>query len=300
MENTDIVIIGAGMAGLTAAIYLRRANANFIIIDGDGVGGRLNSLKEVDNYPGFKKSSGEEIKKSLLDQIESLDIKVQYGKVQSILKEPVGFKVISDVASISTKAIILASGFNQVNKLIPGEKEYLGRGVSYCATCDGSFFKDDDVMVYGNNDIALEEALYLANIVKKLYLVVADEKLFGNKSLLDQIMKQNNVEIILHVSPIEIRGDDFGVNQVELSNGRSIPVHGVFPYSGSKTAGVFLNNLKPTMLNNFIVTDEAMQSDIPGLFAAGDIRSKTLRQLVTAASDGAIAALEANKFVKNK
>lgn len=299
MKNTDIVIIGAGIAGLTAAIYLKRANANFILLEGNEVGGQLNKLKEVENYPGFKKVSGKEITDSILVQTKELGINITKASVQSILKEPEGFKVVSDVDNFVTKAVIIATGFARESTSIKGEKEYLGRGVSYCATCDGSFFKGDDVVVYGNNDVALEEALYLANIVNKLTLVNPDEKLSGDSKLVDNITKAKNVEIISGHKIVEVNGDMFGVSDIKLDDGRSIECHGVFPYVGKKSIGEFLSNLKPEMNNNFIVTNEEMETNIPGLFAIGDVRDKGLRQLVTASSDGAIAALASNRFVKS-
>lgn len=299
MKNTDIVIIGAGIAGLTASIYLKRANANFILLEGNDAGGQLNKLKEVENYPGFKKVSGKEIADSILAQTKELGIDILKASVQSILKEPEGFKVVSDVDNFVTKAVIIATGFARESTSIKGEKEYLGRGVSYCATCDGSFFKGDDVVVYGNNDVALEEALYLANIVNKLTLVNPDEKLSGDSKLVDNITKAKNATIISGHKIVEVNGDMFGVSDIKLDDGRSIECHGVFPYVGKKSIGEFLSNLKPEMNNNFIVTNEEMETNIPGLFAIGDVRDKGLRQLVTASSDGAIAALASNRFVKS-
>ena len=300
MKNSDIVVIGSGIAGLTAAIYLKRANANFVILESKSIGGQLNNLKEVENYPGFAKTSGENILKSLKDQIDQLGVKVQQGSVQTILKDPAGFKVVTDFESYLARCVIVASGISRNASPLPGEKEFLGRGVSYCATCDGSFFKNDDVVVYGNNDVALEEALYLANIVKTLHFVVSGESLSGEQSLIDKLSSLENVHIINGKSITKIDGDMFGVSEVELSDGTKLNVHGVFPFTGTKSSMDFLANLKPMVNGNFIVTDDNMKTNIEGLYAIGDVRLKGLRQLVTAASDGAIAALEANKFVKNK
>lgn len=300
MKNKDIVIIGAGIGGLTSAIYLKRANADFAILEANLVGGQLNKLNEVENYPGFKKTSGKEILSSLLEQTSSLGIEIEKGSVQTILADPKGFKVISDKEAYITKAVIIASGLSRADKPLPGEKEFLGRGVSYCATCDGSFFKDDEVVVYGNNDIALEEALYLSNIVKTLHFVVTGDSILGDESLVKKLQSQNNIDIIYSKTILSINGDMFRVSEITLSDGTSIPCHGVFPYTGNKSSSDFLSNLKPETSGSFIVTDENMKTNIDGLFAIGDVRQKGLRQLVTAASDGAIAALEANKYVKNK
>ncbi len=299
MKKTDIVVIGAGIAGITAAIYLKRANANFIILEGDKVGGKLNELKEIENYPGFRKTSGLEIKTELEEHLKDLDINVTFGNVQSILKEPEGFEVKTDIDSYHSKAVIVAAGLKTKGDTIPGEKDYFGRGVSYCATCDGNFFKNQDVAVLGNNDIALEEALYLSNLVKKLYLVVPNKELQGEETLVNKIKSLPNVEILLDTKVDSINGDDFGVTSISINN-EEIPVMGVFPYLGHKSATEFLANLNPESLNNALVTNEKMETNIPGLFAAGDIVSKKLRQLVTASSDGAIAATSAFVFVKQK
>ena len=300
MVNKDIVIIGAGIAGITAAIYLKRANADFVVLEANSFGGQLMNLKEVDNYPGFAKSSGEEILASLAEQTKALEIEPIKTSVQSILADPKGFKVVTDKEMYLAKAVIVASGLARVNKPLLGEKEFLGRGVSYCATCDGSFFKNDDVVVYGNNNVALEEALYLANRVRSLTFVVPDKELLGDKKEVEHIKKLDNVKIITGKSINQINGDMFGVSEIVLEDGSVIPTHGVFPYTGNKSSAEFLANLKPSMSGSFIITDENMKTNIDGLYAIGDVRQKGLRQLVTAASDGAIAALDANKFVKNK
>ena len=300
MKNKDIVIIGSGIAGLTCAIYLKRANADFVVLENKSIGGQLNILKDVDNYPGFNKSNGQEILSSLKEQIKDLDISVLNESVQTILKEPIGFKVVGDHDSYNCKAVVVATGISRNSASIEGEKEFLGRGVSYCATCDGSFFKNDEVVVYGNNDVALEEALYLSSIVKTLYFVTSDSKLSGDESLIKKISSLPNVKVLMGKKITKINGDMFGVSDVVFEDGESLPVHGVFPYTGSKSSADFLRNLKPAMDGNFIITDEVMKTNIDGLYAIGDVRQKGLRQLVTAASDGAIAALDANKYVKNK
>ncbi len=299
MKKTDVVIIGAGIAGLTSAIYLKRANIDFVILESTLPGGLLNTLKKVDNYPGFPSCSGQDILLGLLSQIKELDINITYGDVQTILKDEYGFKVVSDKDMYLTKSVVVASGTNKSSSLIKGEKEYFGRGVSYCATCDGAFYKDLDVLVYGNNDVAIEEAIYLANLVKKLYFVIDGEELTASKELISTLKDDKNVEFIAD-SIEEIKGDMLGVNSVLLSSGKSLEVSGVFPYVGKKSAVEFLKNLNPSLENNYIKTDENMASDIPGLFAIGDVREKKLRQLVTASSDGAIVSTSIISYLRTK
>lgn len=297
MKKVDIVIIGSGMAGITAAIYLKRANANFVILEGSLAGGMLNQLKTIENFPTTGKTTGSDILISLMDQLRHNNIPLTYGNVQTILKEGGGFEVVTDVESYDAKAVIVATGVSQASKTIPGEEKFAGLGVSYCATCDGNFFKGADVAVVGNNNIALEEALYLTNLVNKLYLVCPDEKLMGDKDLVDSINSANNVEIILETNVDEILGDDFGVTGMKIS-GKTIGISGIFPYIGKKSSTQILNHLKPEKKGIFVKANADRMTNIPGLFVAGDIVDKNLKQLVTAAGDGACAAVSADNYCK--
>ena len=297
MKKTDIVIIGSGMAGMSAALYLKRANADFVMLEGNMAGGLLNQLKSVENYPAMPNTTGPEILIALMDQLRFNDIPVVYGNVQTILKEESGFEVVTDVESYETKAVIVATGVAVSNNSIPGEEKFAGQGVSYCATCDGNFFKGADIAVIGNNNIAIEEAIYLANIVNKVYFVCPDENLQGDSNLIEKIKEYKNIEFILNAQVQEIMGDDFGVTGIKV-NDNVIDVMGVFPYVGKKSTSQILNNLKPDKQGIFLKVNEEMSTNIPGLFAAGDIVSKKLKQLVTAAGDGASAATSADNYVK--
>ena len=297
MKKTDIVIIGSGMAGMSAALYLKRANADFVMLEGNMAGGLLNQLKSVENYPAMPNTTGPEILIALMDQLRFNDIPVVYGNVQTILKEDNGFEVVTDVESYETKAVIVATGVAVSNNSIPGEEKFAGQGVSYCATCDGNFFKGADIAVIGNNNIAIEETIYLANIVNKVYFVCPDENLQGDSNLIEKIKEYKNIEFILNTQVQEIVGDDFGVTGIKI-NDKVIDVMGVFPYVGKKSTSQILNNLKPNKQGIFLKVNEEMSTNIPGLFAAGDIVSKKLKQLVTAAGDGASAATSADNYVK--
>ena len=297
MKKTDIVIIGSGMAGISAAIYLKRANASFVLLEGNFVGGMLNQLKSVQNYPAMENTTGSDILIALVDQLRFNEIPVVYGNVQTILKEKDGFEVVTDVESYESKAVIVATGVATASNSIPGEEKFAGQGVSYCATCDGNFFKGLDVAVVGNNNIALEETIYLANLASKVYFVCPDDELQGDKELTEKIKEYKNVELKLSSEVQEIVGDDFGVTGIKV-NDNIINVAGVFPYIGKKSTSQILNNLKPEKQGIFLKVDEEMKTNIPGLFAAGDIVAKKLKQLVTAAGDGASAATSADKYVK--
>ena len=297
MKKTDIVIIGSGMAGLSAAIYLRRANADFVLVEGNMAGGMLNQLKSVENYPAMPNTTGSDILIALMDQLRFNNIVVTYGKVQTILKEGNGFEVVTDVESYDAKAVIVATGVSNTSNSIPGEEKFAGQGVSYCATCDGNFFKGADIAVVGNNNICLEEAIYLANLAKKVYLICPDDELQGDKDLVKKINEYSNIEFIFSSQVKEIIGDDFGVTGIKV-NDRVIDVMGVFPYVGKKSTSQILNNLKPEKEGIFLKVDEEMKTNVPGLYAAGDIVAKKLKQLVTAAGDGAAAATSADNYVK--
>ena len=298
MKKTDIVIIGSGMAGISAAIYLKRANADFVLLEGNMAGGMLNNLKSIENYPAMPNTTGSDILIALMDQLRFNEIPVTYGNVQTILKEGGGFEVVTDVDSYDAKAVIVATGLNQPDKSIPGEEKYAGMGVSYCATCDGNFFKGMDIAVIGNNNICIEEGQYLANIVNKIYFVCPDEKLQGDERLISKIKEYKNIEFIFSSNVDEIIGDDFGVTGIKVNN-EVKSVAGVFPYVGKKSTSMILNNLKPNKQGPFLIVNEERMTNIPGLFAAGDIISKKLKQLVTAAGDGASAATSADIYCKN-
>ena len=300
MKKVDIVIIGSGIAGISAAIYLKRANADFVLLEGSLAGGMLNQLKSVENYPAMANTTGADILISLMDQLRFNNIPVTYGNVQTILKEAEGFEVVTDVDSYEAKAVIVATGISRKSNTIPGEEKYAGQGVSYCATCDGNFFKGSDIAVVGNNNIALEEAIYLANIVRKVYFVCPEESLQGDAELIKKLREYGNVEILKEGSIIEeIVGDDFGVTGMKI-NGKTIEISGIFPYVGKKSTSQILNNLKPEKVGIFLKVDDEMKTNIPGLYAAGDIVNKKVKQLITAAGDGAAAATSADNYCKMK
>ena len=299
MKKTDIVIIGSGIAGISAAIYLKRANADFVLLEGNLAGGMLNKLKSIENYPAMPNTTGSDILIALMDQLRFNHIDVTYGNVQTILKEEGGFEVVTDVESYDAKAVIVATGVTQAAQIIIGEEKYSGAGVSYCATCDGNFFKGLDVAVIGNNNIALEEALYLSKLAGNLYFICPDEELSGDSKLVEKVRNSSNIKVVLSSQVEEIVGDDFGVTGVKV-NGEIIPVAGVFPYVGKKSTSMILNNLKPEKQGIFLKVDEQCMTNIEGLYAAGDIVAKKLKQLVTAAGDGATAATAADNYCKMK
>ncbi|MDD7316524.1 MAG: FAD-dependent oxidoreductase [Bacillales bacterium] len=290
MKTTKIVIIGAGIAGITCAIYLKRANKDFILLDGNMPGGKLVNLHKIENYPGYSSISGPELALSLAKQLKDNDINLEYGLVQSIRKENQKFIITTDIENIEATYVVIGTGTSPKISGIPGEKEFFGKGVSYCATCDGNFFKGEDVCVFGNSNVAFEEALYLSSLVNKLYLITGHKDFDEDNSLFIKLKSLDNVEVIKD-DIIKINGDE-NVKSIVLRNNQEIFLKGVFPYLGFKSATDFLSTLGIKMDKGYIITDMKMHTNVDNIFAIGDVRKKELRQLVTAASDGAIASLE--------
>lgn len=295
MNKTSVVIIGAGIAGITSAIYLKRANKDIILLDGNMPGGKLVNLHKIENYPGYSSISGPELAMTLSKQLKDNDIKLTYGLVQSVRKEGHKYIVTTDIDNIETDVVVVATGTSPKVSGIPGEKEFFGRGVSYCATCDGNFFKGKTVAVYGNSDVAFEEALYLADVVNEVKVVTGFKDIVASESLVNKAKSKANVELIKN-EIIGVNGEDF-VTSVTLRDNTKLEVSALFPYLGFKSATDFLLGLGIKMDKGYIITDMSMESNVSGIYAIGDVRKKELRQLVTAANDGAIAALAITKYL---
>ena len=295
MNKTSVAIVGAGIAGITTAIYLKRANKNIILLDGNMPGGKLVNLHKIENYPGYSSISGPELALSLSKQLKDNDIPLTYGLVQSIRKEGKKYIITTDIENIETDVVVIATGTSPKVSGIPGEKEFFGRGVSYCATCDGNFFKGKTVAVYGNTDVAFEEALYLADVVSNVKIVTGFKPISASESLVNKAKEKANVEFIKN-EIIGVNGEDF-VTSVTLRDNTKLEVSALFPYLGFKSATDFLLGLGIKMDKGYIITDMSMASNVDGIYAVGDVRKKELRQLVTAANDGAIAALAIVKYL---
>lgn len=301
MENkTDIAVIGAGIAGLSAAIYLKRSNVPFLLLEKGAPGGKLNNIHRIDNYAGFSSISGPELAANLLQQVSSLSIVIDYANVLAIQKDGPLFILHSDVGDIMAKAVILANGLSLRKNVLPGEKEHIGRGVSYCATCDGAFFKEKGVAVIGYEDHAVEDALYLAGIASKVYFI-AENPINVPENHAKALFSNPKIEVIEQAKALSIQGDVLVSGlQIEGENGKSLlPVSGVFPLFGETPSESLFAQLGLRSEKGFLLVDEERRTDVPGIFAAGDILSKKLRQLVTASSDGAIAATSAISYIRS-
>lgn len=301
MEKTDIVIIGAGPAGISAALYLKRAGASFVWLEKGAPGGKLINIHEVGNYPGIPNANGFDLAMSLLKSTEAVNASSTYGEVKSVKKENGLFITSTENESYESKAVIVATGFSNVPS-IPGEKEHLSKGVSYCATCDGPLYRQKPVALYGRGDKVLEEAIYLAALASKVTILTPDEEYQGNELMKEVLSKKENVEFVYNAKITKILGEQnlTSIEYTENGEAKEMKIAALFPLFGEKSASSFLSPLGVETNKGFLKVDVNMASSVEGLFAAGDIVDKTLRQVVTAASDGAIAATSALSFLRKR
>lgn len=291
MRETNSVIIGAGPAGITTALYLKRANIPFIWLEKSMPGGKLVNIAEVDNYPGLLHQDGFSLATALLQSAYDVGASIETSEVVEVLKENDSFLIKTNKDEISTKTVLVATGLANVPS-IKGEKEFFGKGVSYCATCDGPLLRKKKATIYGNGNRVVEESLYLANIVETLYLLVPNDHLEGEINLVENLKEKSNVVITYNAKVTLIQGDNrvSSVLYTDNKGEHSLDISMIFPFAGERSATQFLSSLNVETERNFLVVDDSMMTSVPGLFAAGDIVKKRLRQVVTATSDGAIAS----------
>ena len=296
----DLIIIGAGPAGLTAGIYGIRAGLDLIIIEKLAPGGQVVNSYEIENYPGFANPiPGWDLMAGMEQQARRLGAEIISGEVVAIKKDNNLFTVVLSDGEIQGRSVIISTGAANRKLNVPGEKEYLGRGVSYCATCDGAFFKDKVTAVVGGGDAALEEAHFLTRFASKVYLIHRRDQFRGAEILQKRALNNTKIIPILNTVVESINGDE-KVNSVLLKNKtgetKKLDTDGVFIFVGFDPNVSFVDE-KLLNANREIIVDMNMRTEIPGLFAAGDIRSGSKRQIVTAAADGATAALNVYEYL---
>jgi len=299
----DVVIIGAGPAGMTAAVYTSRGNLSTLMIERGIPGGQMANTEEVENYPGFEHILGPELSTKMFDHAKKFGAEYAYGDVQEII-DGEAFKTIkAGGKEYKTRAIILTTGAEYKKMGIPGESELGGRGVSYCAVCDGAFFKNKELVVVGGGDSAVEEGVYLTRFASKVTIVHRRDELRAQKILQDRAFANEKIEFIYNHTVKEINDENGKVGSVTLKSTvddsqREFNADGVFIYIGMLPLTKPFANLGILNENGYIETNEQMETTVPGIFAAGDVREKTLRQIVTATGDGSIAAQAAQHYIE--
>ena len=297
----DIIIVGAGTAGLSAAIYGLRAGKSVLVLEGEVYGGQIINTPEIENYPGIKKVSGFEFATNLYEQAVDLGAEVVFEKVKSIVSDNENKKVITDNNEYICRAIILATGAKNRTLNLEGEKELVGAGVSYCATCDGAFFRGRDVAVNGGGNTALEDALFLSNYCNKVYIIHRRDKFRGEEKLHEKLLKKENVEFVLDSVVAELIREDalkaVKVRNVKDNSERVIEIAGLFVAIGQVPENRSFENVIELDETGYIKGLEDCKTNEDGVFVAGDCRTKTVRQLATAAADGAVAALAACEYI---
>ncbi len=298
----DIAIIGAGPAGLSAAIYGQRAGLNTITFEANVHGGQIINTPEVENYPALGKVSGVEYAMGIYDQAVGFGATIEYKAVTDVqLEGDVKTLICADGSEYQAKTVVIATGVVRRKLEIPGEDRFLGAGVSYCATCDGLFFKDKTAVVVGGGNTALEDAVYLATVCEKVYLIHRRDEFRGAKHEVEKVLKNPKIEILYDTVPLSIEGtgsvERLIVKNVKTEEEKTLYTSAVFVAVGLIPQNDLFEG-KVDMDGGYIAAGESCTTNIPGVFVAGDTRTKTLRQLVTATADGAIAATAAANYLE--
>ena len=291
----DIIIVGAGPAGMTAALYAARANKKVLVFEAKSYGGQIALANKVENYPGIKNINGLDLATDMYNQIKDLGVEVKLEMVKKITKNK---EVITDKGTYQTKAIILATGVENRRLNLPKEVEYIGRGVSYCATCDGRLYKGKTVAVVGGGNTALEDALYLAGICDKVYLIHRRDTFRGEDKYVEEIKADSNIELILNSNVTDLIGED-RIEKIVVKNNdeseRTIDVDGIFIAVGQQPKNELFADVIELDEKGYIKAHDSVYTNVKGIYVAGDARDKVLKQLTTAVSDGSIAATVAIK-----
>lgn len=300
MQNRyDVVVIGAGVAGMTAALYLKRSGLELLIIEKSAPGGQINRSALVENYPGFTNIDGPTLAANIFTQVNKLGIKYKSGNVKEIINNNEYKQIILDNEVIDAKTIVIATGRQPRELGLPNEKSLTGRGISWCAICDGYFFKDQEVAVVGGGDSALEETLFLASICKKVYLIHRRDVFTASNELQTKVKALENVEFILNSNISEIIEKDNKLNKIKVTNNdqqtKELEVSGLFIYIGSVPDTQNFKSLNILNENGYIVVDKNYETAIKGIYACGDVIDKSLYQLTTAVGDASTAAFNLKK-----
>ena len=297
----DIIIVGGGPAGMTAAIYGASARKKVLILEKDSMGGKILKTNKIKNYPGFEEISGFDYSNNLFNQIKKLGVEVKFEEVLKINKDK---SIITNKSKYNAGAIIIATGSKNKTLNILNEDKFLGKGISYCATCDGMFFKGKNVAIVGGGNSSISEALYLSNIVKNLYVIYRQKEFKFDSIDLETLKKKDNVTFIFNSTVSKLNGNEFiesiTVKNNEDNNESEISVDGLFISIGFTPLSSLCEEILELSDNGYILSNEECTTNIDGVFVAGDVRKKSVRQLTTACSDGTIAAIKAFNYLNRK
>lgn len=306
MERVKCLIIGSGPAGYTAAIYASRANLDPVVYEGIQPGGQLTTTTEIDNFPGYPQGiTGTEMMEDLKKQAERFGTQVRYGAVTKVDFSNRPFVLeIDGSKNIEAETVIIATGATAKYLGLPSEEKFRGQGVSACATCDGFFYRKKDVAVVGGGDTACEEATYLAGLCNKVYMIVRRDVLRASKAMQERVLNTPNIEVLWNTNTKEILGDEFGVTGAALVNSKTgeesqIKIHGFFLAIGHHPNSEVFKEFVNTNPEGYIITEgKSQKTNVPGVFAAGDVQDPTYRQAIAAAGSGCRAAMDAEKFLQ--
>jgi len=298
----DTIIIGAGPAGMTAALYAARSNLKVALIEGGLPGGQMNNTFDIENYPGYANISGPELAEKMFEPLENLGVEHLYGFVENVEDHGEFKKVVTDDQVYETRTVIVATGSKHRLLGVPGEEELNSRGVSYCAVCDGAFFRDQDLLVVGGGDSAVEEAIFLTQFAKSVTIVHRRDELRAQKVLQDRAFANEKIRFVWDSVVESIHGDERKLTGVIFKNVKTGEISqaefgGIFIYVGLDPVSEFAKDLGITDEAGWILTDHQMKTSVAGIYAVGDVRQKDLRQITTAVGDGAIASQEAYKYL---
>lgn len=300
----DLIIIGAGPAGMSACLYATRAGVDVLMLDAGAPGGKLNVSAEIENWPGTKKKTGPELAYEMYEHALSFGGKQEYGEVINVIDHGEHKEVITNEQSLLAKTVLIATGTKERKMNIPLEEQLTGHGVSYCAVCDGPFFKGDEVAVIGGGNSALEEAVYLTKFASKVHLIVRRDVFRADKIIQDEVLNNDNIQVHFLKKPHHLIEKNNKVDKLALEDSKTgeiteLSVKAVFPFVGLDPITEFVKDLGITDESGYIITDEMMQTKISGIYAAGDVRKKVLRQVVTATNDGAIAGQQIAHYLQS-
>ncbi|MGB9500372.1 MAG: thioredoxin-disulfide reductase [Dissulfuribacterales bacterium] len=304
-EDYDLVIIGSGPAGLTAAIYAARARLNVLVLEKVAPGGQILLTDWIENFPGFPEGiSGADLVMKMTEQVRRFSVEIESNEVLSLDFSEDMKKLTLNDRTISTKTVIIATGASPRKLGIPGEEEFFGKGVSACATCDAPFYRDKVVAAVGGGDTAVQESIYLTRFVKKVYLIHRRDELRATRILQERALENDKIEIVWDSVPTSVNGSIFGVESISIKNVKTgeasdISVDGCFIWVGISPNTGFVKDAVKLDESGFIVANAKMETSVPGVYAAGDVRNTPLRQVATAVGDSAIAAFEAANYIEN-